>query len=377
MAPHRRSWAFSIAVLPGDGIGLEVIAEGIKILRATEELLENVRFDLKDLPAGAGEYLRTGRALPDETFAECLRSDAILLGAMGLPGVREGNGLESSPQLDLRERLDLYCGLRPLRLFHSAHTPLKHYCAGQIDLLVVRENTEGLFWGRKEAGRADDDTVMDTLRVSRRGSERLFRAAFEQARRRKRKLTLVDKSNVLPSMALFRRIFEAISPEFPDVETEKLYIDAACLHLTRRPHTFDVIVTENMFGDILFDLAAALVGGMGMARRPGGAPGPVPAGPRFGAGHLRQRLCQPHRHDSLGGHDVAMAGPFRDGPRGPADPRGRGAGAGRRRSGHARPGRDAFDPRPRGRGGRCVKTHLKTNRSLSPPAGRLGAATPC
>jgi 3-isopropylmalate dehydrogenase len=170
-----------------------------------------------------------------------------------------------APQIDLREQLDLYCGLRPLRLYHPADTPLKKLQAGEIDLLIVRENTEGLFSSRLARASSEAAVVEDVLSISRTGSERVFRAAFHQARQRRRRLTLVDKANVLPSMVFFRNVFDEVAAEFPDVQTERMYVDAAALHLVQKPQSFDVIVTENMFGDILSDLAAALVGGMGLA----------------------------------------------------------------------------------------------------------------
>jgi 3-isopropylmalate dehydrogenase len=257
--------SFNIAVLAGDGIGPEVIAEGVKVLRAVESRLDGVRFELREHAAGAGEYVRGGDALPEETWEACRRAGAILLGAMGLPEVRRPGGAEIAPQLDLREKLELYCGLRPARLYHRHDTPLKSYGAGEIDFAIVRENTEGMFWsrqGRFEPGAAE---VIDSLRISRAGSERVFRAAFREASRRRGLVTLVDKSNVLPSMWFFRGIFDEVSREFPAVRAEKIYVDAAALYLVQRPHTFDVIVTENLFGDILSDLAGSLVGGMGMA----------------------------------------------------------------------------------------------------------------
>jgi 3-isopropylmalate dehydrogenase len=256
---------FRIAVLPGDGIGAEVIAEAVKILREVERGMREVSFVLEEFSVGAGEYLRSGDPLPEKTFARIRQYDAILLGAMGLPDVRWPRGVEMAPQLDLREQLDLYCGLRPLRLYHSNDSPLRERAAGSIDLLLVRESTEGLFWSRKNTVDKAASEVIDSMRISRHTSERLFRAAFRQAQRRRKLVTLVDKSNVLPSMAYFRGIFDEVAAEFRDVRAERIYIDAAALYLVQRPETFDVMVTENMFGDILSDLGAALVGGMGMA----------------------------------------------------------------------------------------------------------------
>jgi 3-isopropylmalate dehydrogenase len=254
-----------IAVLPGDGIGVEVMAEAIRVLQAATEDRSDQRFHLTEYAVGAAEYLRGGDPLPESALEACRNADAILLGAMGLPDVRWPDGREMAPQLDLREKLDLYCGLRPIRLYHAADTPLKGYQAGEIDFVIVRESTEGLFSSRLATTPPGAKSVEDILRVSRNGSERLFRAAFRQARRRRRKVTLVDKANVLPSMVFFRAVFDEVASEFPDVESERIYVDAAALYLVQRPHSFDVLVTENMFGDILSDLAAGLVGGMGMA----------------------------------------------------------------------------------------------------------------
>ena len=254
-----------IGLMPGDGIGPEVVAEGVKALRAAEKTQDSLRIEFEELPAGAGEYLRSGDPLPHEVFERIAYFDAILLGAMGLPHVRWPNGTEMAPQLDLRERLDLYCGLRPIHLFHGADAPLRNRKAGDIDILIVRENTEGLFHSRRNQQDLAADFAEDTMRITRLASVRLFRAAFLEARRRRGRVTLVDKANVLPSMAYFRAVFDEISAGFPDVESDRVYVDAMALHLVRNPERFDVVVTENMFGDILSDLAAALVGGMGMA----------------------------------------------------------------------------------------------------------------
>jgi 3-isopropylmalate dehydrogenase len=184
---------------------------------------------------------------------------------MGIPSVRWPNGTELTPQIDLREELDLYAGLRPIQIYNPEHSPLKQQRSDGIDFVIYRENTEGLFASRKGVYERDALEVRDTMLVTRKGSERLFRTAFRHAERRRKLVTLVDKANVLPSMAYFRSIFDEISKEFPYVRTERVYVDAASLFLVQRPASFDVIVTENMFGDIISDLAAGLVGGMGMA----------------------------------------------------------------------------------------------------------------
>ena len=253
-----------IGVIPGDGIGPEVVAEGVKVLREIEHRLEGVQFELRELDVGAARYLRTGEVLSLDTLEAFKDYRAILLGAIGLPDVRLPNGTEIAPQLDLREQLDLYCGIRPAYLYHERHSPLKGYRKGEIDFVIFRENTEGLFSSRQQPYVPNAEAVSDALKVSRKPSERIFRAAFQAAKHRRGLVTLVDKANALPSMAFFRRIFDEIAQEFPEVRTERLYADAAVFHLLRRPQSFDVIVTENFLGDLLSDLAAALVGGMGM-----------------------------------------------------------------------------------------------------------------
>jgi 3-isopropylmalate dehydrogenase len=263
------SQTFTIAVLRGDGIGPEVVAEGIKVLQTVESLVPGACFELIEHSVGAREFLERGDPLPAATVERLKEADAILLGAMGLPEVRWPNGVEMTPQIDLRELLDLYNGVRPIRLYHESHSPLRGYGTGitglGIDFVIVRENCEGLFSARLSPRSARRDFETDTMRITQRGAERICRAAFRLARKRRRHCTLVDKANVLPSMAFFREIFDAVAREFPDVATDRVYVDAMALYLVQRPNTFDVMVTENMFGDILSDLGAGLVGGMGLA----------------------------------------------------------------------------------------------------------------
>jgi 3-isopropylmalate dehydrogenase len=247
-----------IAVLPGDGIGPEVIEAGLAVLRA----LPGLDFEFLEMPCGAGEYLRNGDPLPEQTIEICRQADAVLLGAAGLPNVRWADGREMAPQIDIREIFGLYAGVRPVRLYHPAHSPLKNPV---IDYVLLRESTEGLFSTRLRPRVAGSDAVRDEMLVSRAGSERLFHFAFRLAQSRRKKLTLVDKANVLPSMAFFREVFDQVAAGYPEVETERIYVDAMALYLVQRPQSFDVLVTENMFGDILSDLGAATVGGMGMA----------------------------------------------------------------------------------------------------------------
>ena len=217
---------------------------------------------------GAGEFLRGGDPLPGATLEKMKEADAILLGAMGLPSVRWPNGVEMTPQIDIREKLDLYNGVRPIHLYHELHTPLKGYgAAGQrtIDFVIIRENCEGLFSERLTPRPAGRDFETDTMKITRRGAERICREAFKLALKRRQHCTLVDKANVLPSMAFLRKIFDEVARDFPTVTTDRVYVDAMALFLVQRPEAFDVMVTENMFGDILSDLGAGIIGGMGMA----------------------------------------------------------------------------------------------------------------
>ena len=256
--------SYTIALLPGDGIGVEVTEAAVSVLNAACARSGDIHLDLQTYPAGAGEFRRNGIDLPEPTLKACADADAVLLGAMGLPSVRWPDGRELTPQIDIRERLDLYGGLRPIKLYHRDDSPLKDYGAGEIDILLVRENTEGLFAARKN-GISDHDKATDQLVLTRKGCERIVDLAMREAMRRRRKVTLVDKANVLPSMVFFRKIFEEVAAGYPEVETEAVYIDAMALYLVQRPQSFDVVVTENMFGDILSDLLAGIVGGMGFA----------------------------------------------------------------------------------------------------------------
>jgi 3-isopropylmalate dehydrogenase len=254
-----------IAVLPGDGIGPEVVDAALKVWRRLESSVTSVTLEWTEHLAGAQEFLRSGDPLPAATLQACREAGAIFLGAMGLPDVRWPDGREMAPQLDLREQLQLYAGVRPARLYHERHTPLKGYRAGQIDLILVRESTEGMFASRLVPRDRAAEVVCDTLRISKHGADRVCRAAFRLAQNRRGLVTLIDKANVLPSMAFFRERFYEVAKEFPHVKATHVYVDACALYLVQKPEQFDVLVTENLFGDILSDLTAGLVGGMGMA----------------------------------------------------------------------------------------------------------------
>jgi 3-isopropylmalate dehydrogenase len=264
--------SYSIAVLPGDGIGREVIAATLDVLHALAPRIGR-RFDTVSHPAGAQHYLDSGEALPERTLAACRAADAILFGAMGLPHVRGKDGTEIIPQLDIRFALDLYAGVRPIRSFAGLPGPLADPRAAQVDLVLVRESTEGLFFARgrgRVEGEGEAQAAYDTMKITRAGTARVCDFAFRLARQRRAQgkpghLTNVDKANVFTSMAFWRQVFEERARAFPDVPTEHAYVDAMALNLVMKPWAYDVLVTENMFGDILSDLIAALAGGMGMA----------------------------------------------------------------------------------------------------------------
>jgi len=258
--------SYKITLLPGDGIGPDVTLAAVDVLTAISGKFDHLSFTFKEYPVGAAEYLRSGNPLPQESFDACRQSDAVILGAMGLPSVRWPNGKEMTPQIDLRERLDLYAGLRPIKLYHPDDSPLKGYGPDKpIDFILVRESTEGLFSARFGEEDPAGEESRDVMRITRKGAERICRHAFELARKRRKHCTLVDKANVLPSMVFFRKIFDQVSEQYPDVSRDHVYVDAMALFMVRKPDAFDVIVTENMFGDILSDLAAGIIGGMGMA----------------------------------------------------------------------------------------------------------------
>ncbi len=260
---------FDIAVLPGDGIGPEVIDATVPLLEA---LCHDTPFGFRfrEHPAGAEHYRRTGLALPEATLEAARTADAVLFGAMGWPEIRYPDGTEIAPQLDLRVELDLYAGVRPARAIPGIAPPLTDPRAAGIDLVVIRESTEGLFVSRGKGSLVDDAEATDRLTITRAGSERVHDFAFRLARHRRQRgrpgrVTCVDKANVFLSMAFFRRIFDERAARFPDVEACHNYIDATALDMIRKPWDYDVMVTENMFGDILSDLTAGLVGGMGFA----------------------------------------------------------------------------------------------------------------
>jgi len=264
---------FRIAAIRGDGIGGDVVDAAIAVVEAARHRVGGFRLDYENLQAGAAYFRETGRDIAPGAEKAAGAADAILLGAIGLPGVRHSDGTEISPHLRLREMFQLYAGVRPVKAYPNAPQRLADPRAAEIDLVVLRESTEGLFYSAAVHNRSEvigDTEVRETLRITRATTEKLHDFAFRLARKRKARggkgrVTCVDKANVFRSMAFFRKIFDERAAAFPDIEASYNYIDAQALDLIRKPWEFDVLVMENMFGDILSDLGGGLVGGMGMA----------------------------------------------------------------------------------------------------------------
>jgi len=261
---------FEIAVFEGDGIGPEITKPTVDILRALAKANGEYNFAFTPAAAGAAQYAKTGDALPQASMDIARKSDAILLSAMGLPSVRYADGTEISPQIDIRVALDLYAGVRPVRIKPGQRSPLKLEGGQPVDFVLIRESTEGLFHTQGR-GEVEQNEARETLRITRHTSEKLFRFAFNLARQRKAggrgpgRVTCVDKANVFRAFAFFREIFDGEAKAFPDIASDHAYVDAMALWMVEKPWSFDVMVTENMFGDILSDLGAGLMGGLGMA----------------------------------------------------------------------------------------------------------------
>ena len=262
---------YRIATIEGDGIGPEVTQAAIAVLNAA---CGTGTLDFVMLDGGAEHYRRTGDVLPDETMHGCRMMDAILHGAAGLPGVTYPDGTEVGNDLHLKLRfaLDLYANVRPIKLMKGVTSPLRAFDGGGIDYVIVRENTEGLYASRGAGVLLRDEYASDSLVITRKGTERVARFAFELSRKRngaprdgKRRLTICDKANILRSYAFFRAVCDDVHADFPDVAIDYAYADAITVHLVKRPDFYDVIVAENMFGDIISDLGAATVGGMGIS----------------------------------------------------------------------------------------------------------------
>lgn len=259
---------YKIAVIPGDGIGPEVVREGLKVLKAVSEV-HDFEYELKEYPFGSEHYLKTGELVPESVLEEFTEMGAIYLGAIGDPRVEVGlveRGVVGAIRWGF---LDLYVNLRPIKLYAEHLCPIKGKRPEDIDFIVVRENTEDLYAGAggfMHKGTEDEVAVQDML-FTRRGVERVVRYAFEVARKRDKgkKVTLVDKANAIRAMDLWTRTFEEVGEEYSDIEKDHAYVDACCMWMIKNPEWFDVIVVNNMFGDIVTDLGAVLQGGMGIA----------------------------------------------------------------------------------------------------------------
>jgi 3-isopropylmalate dehydrogenase len=263
------SKTLQIAVFPGDGIGPEVIAPTVEILTLLQARLGGFELTFREYEAGAGYYKAFGEDISAAAFEAARAADAILLGAMGLPDVRLPDGTEIRPHLRMREEFGLYAGVRPVKAYPNTPRRLLDERAAGIDLIILRESTEGLFFSQGK-GEVSPTEARETLRITRATTEKLCDVAFKLARRRKARggkgrVTCVDKSNVFRAYAFFRDIFRERAALYPEIEATYAYVDAMALDLVRRPWDFDVLVMENMFGDILSDLGGGLVGGMGMA----------------------------------------------------------------------------------------------------------------
>lgn len=259
---------YRIAVIPGDGTGPEVVAEGLKVLKAASEKY-HFKYQLEHYDLGGERYLRTKETLPDSVLEELRGMDAIYLGAIGHPDVKPGI-LEKGILLRIRFELDQYINLRPVKLYPGVETPLRDKGPEDIDFVVVRENTEGAYTGAGgvfKKGTPDEIAIQEAIHT-RKGVERCIRFAFELCRKRnkEKKVTLCGKTNVLTyAFDLWERVFKEVAKEYEDIETDYAHVDAICMWMVKNPEWFDVIVTDNMFGDIITDLGAMIQGGLGIA----------------------------------------------------------------------------------------------------------------
>jgi len=261
---------FTIAIMAGDGVGKEIMPPCLDLLDKVARKVGGFSLSLNEAPAGAAVYLDSGIAYPEASKEIARKADAILLGAMGLPDVRYEDGTEITPQLDLRFDLDLYAGVRPVRAIPGVALPLSDPRAQTMDFVLIRESTEGLFASHGKGQVIEDRIATDTLVITRDVCEKLFDFSFKLARQRKSAgskgdLICVDKANIFASYAFFRKVFDEQAKHFPDISTRRAYVDAMAMNMLRAPWDYDVMVMENMFGDILSDLGAGLMGGLGFA----------------------------------------------------------------------------------------------------------------
>ncbi|WP_342514894.1 tartrate dehydrogenase [Sporosarcina sp. FSL K6-1522] len=258
---------FKIAVIPGDGIGPEVIEEGIKVMKTATELDGRIRFEFTYFPWGCEYYLANGKMMADDGIDQLRSFDAIYLGAVGYPGVPDHISLWDL-LLRIRKEFDQYVNIRPIKLLNGAPCPLVDGNKENIDMLFIRENSEGEYAGAGDwlfKGKPEE-VVLQTGVFSRKGTERIIRYAFEEAVRLGKSVTSISKANALNySMVFWDQVFEEVSKEYPRVKTYSYLVDAAAMHMIKDPSRFEVVVTSNLFGDILTDIGAALAGGMGLA----------------------------------------------------------------------------------------------------------------
>ncbi len=256
-----------IAVVAGDGIGPEVISEGVKVLKAVSKLEPEINFEFTEFPWGCEYYTKTGKMMADDGMEQLSRFDAIYLGAVGYPGVPDHISLWGL-LLKIRKGFDQYVNLRPVKLLEGAECPLKGVDRSQIDMIVVRENSEGEYAGAGDwlfKGKPEE-VVLQTGVFSRKGTERIIRYAFELARKEGKTLTSISKANALNySMVFWDQVFAEVGREYPDVKTYSYLVDAASMFFVKQPQRFEVVVTSNLFGDIITDLGAAIAGGLGLA----------------------------------------------------------------------------------------------------------------
>jgi 3-isopropylmalate dehydrogenase len=279
---QQMSKVYDIGVLPGDGIGEEVVHEALKVLDAVQSVF-GFQTKRERMPYGAEHFLKTGETMPEAAFDRIRNMHAVLFGAIGDPRIEVGK-LEFAIIAGMRHKLDLYVNLRPVKLYHESLCPLKGKTPADIDILFLRENTEDAYAGIHGTTKKDTEheIALQQMVYTRRGTERIIRHAFELAKKRgpkpgkdKPQVTLIDKANAVRAQDIWTRTFAAVAKEYPGIATDHAYIDAACMWMIKNPEWFDVAVTTNLFGDIITDLGAMLIGGMGIAASGNIHPGKV------------------------------------------------------------------------------------------------------
>jgi 3-isopropylmalate dehydrogenase len=259
---------FKIAVLPGDGIGPEIVEQAVKVLEAVGHKYRHT-FQFTEAPVGAAAIDRVGDPFPEETFRLCMESDAVLFGAIGDPKYDHDPKAKVRPEqglLAMRKRLELYANIRPVTTFPSLlhKSPLRKELVEGADFMVIRELTGGIYFGEPRGRSEDQQTAFDTCVYTRSEVERILKLGFDYAGKRNKRLTVVDKANVLASSRLWREIAQEMVPAYPEIEVDYMFVDNAAMQIIQWPRKFDVMVTENMFGDILSDEASVITGSLGL-----------------------------------------------------------------------------------------------------------------